>query len=129
MSFPLKPEIGILSLEAVRIQKKIPHYTFISFYCVKITSMLPELGGSTLAMSFQYWRSTSMSCSFIWSCSGYNREMVENLSVEPLSHVSMSCLRKCSKNYTKHSVSEAFYLENTFVDTQNCSFNGSTKLS
>lgn len=88
--------------------------------------MLPKLCGSTLAASSQYWLSTSMPFSFIWSCAGYNAEMVENLSVKPLSHIPMCCLRKCSKNYTKHSVSQAFYLENTFINTQNHSFNDGT---
>lgn len=66
--------------------------------------MLPELGGSTLAVSSQYWLSASMSCSFIWSCAGYNAEMAENLSVKPLSHIPMCCLKK----YSRTKIYQAF---------------------
>lgn len=72
---------------------------------LNLTTMLLELCGSTLAVSFQYWLSTYMSYSFIWSCSGYNAKTVENLRVKPLSHIPMCCLRNCSKNYIEHSVS------------------------
>lgn len=57
---------------------------------LNLTSMLPKLCGSTLAVNSQYWLGTYMSCSFLWSCSGYNAGTVENLhceTSEPYSYV------------------------------------------
>lgn len=96
--FSLKTRNWCIEFGNTKHSEKNPSFT-LSYHVtvLNITCMLPELGGSTLAGSSQYWLSTSTSCSFIWSCAGCNAEIVENHSVKPLSHILMCCLRKYSK--------------------------------
>lgn len=121
--FSLKTRNWYLEFGSTKHSEEHPSFTLSYRVTVlNLACMLPELGGSTLAVSSQYWLSTSMSCSFIWSCAGYNAGMVENLCVKPLSHIPMCCLRKYSNAKIYQAFCVSGYLENNFINTHSCSF-------
>lgn len=91
-------------------RRKCLIYTLLSCYCFKHTLYTAWVRCRTLAVSSQYWLSTSLSCSFIWSCAGCNAGMVGDISVKPLSHIPVGCLRKYSKAKIYQAFSVAGFL-------------------